>query len=200
MNKQQSGIFEKIAKILCSEFSKLVKCFSISFGGEKCTDYKVCISASPEVCQSGSIEASHDFGHPSLSVSHFVLLSSSLGVSQTRSCARLAGPCRRCPHVPLPSPGFPRYLLNKSILLRIGHLLPRCCFSRLLRKVHASADPQLLCLLGWEQGCGLSPSSTFAWGPPAPRPCCLPLGLMKGERSFQHLPHATYSLIYLIMY
>ena len=158
--------------------------------GEKCADYKVCVSALPKVCQSGGTEASRDFGHPSLSVSRFPCSSPLIpgGVSDTLMC--LAGPWRRHPCIPLPSPGFPSYLLSKCILLRIGHLLPRCCFSRLLRKVHASAEPQLL---SPGVGAGLWSESflNFSLGTPCPRPCCLPLGLMKGERSFQHLPHVT---------
>lgn len=98
---------------LCSEFSK-VKCFSISFGGEKCTDYKVCVSVSPKVCQSGGAEASHNFSVTPVSVLAACVLSTRLlGVSRdTLVCP--PGRSMKEALTSLPSPGFPRYLLEQG--------------------------------------------------------------------------------------
>ena len=103
---------EKIAKTrvciarLCSVFSKLVTCLSISLG-VKSVLFKVCVSALPKVCQSGGTEASRDFGHPSLSVSRFVLLS-----THPWGCFRHAHvPGRSMKEAPLhppPQPWFPQ--------------------------------------------------------------------------------------------
>ena len=186
---------EKIAKTrvciarLCSVFSKLVTCLSISLGVKSVLITRYVFLHCPRFVSLGAQRPPVTSVTPVSALA--VSCSSPLipgGVSDTLMC--LAGPWRRHPCIPLPSPGFPSYLLSKCILLRIGHLLPRCCFSRLLRKVHASAEPQLL---SPRVGAGLWSESflNFSLGTPCPRPCCLPLGLMKGERSFQHLPHVT---------
>lgn len=142
------------------------------------------------VCLGVGSEATHGFSHPSLSVYllrapeglvHHSLPKSPGGVSDTfvHSSGRYVKEVPLC--FPLPS-GFPGCLLNKGVFLRIRHLCPRCCFLRFPRKEDASPDAHLLCPLGQ------SPSSTSAWGPPAPRPCCQPTGLGWGRDTISASP------------
>ena len=154
------------------------------------------------VCLGAGAQASHGFSRPNLSVyllrapeglRHHSLPKSPGGVSDTfvHSSGRYVKEVPLC--FPLRS-GFPGCLLDKGVFLRIRHLCPRCCFLRFPRKGEVSPNSQLLCPLGGVGGGSkavVSPSSTSAWGPPAPRPCSQPTGLGWGRDTISASPHVT---------